>query len=190
MSANVNIQSILDSHQKVVSKLSNLAPKLQKAADQIVQSIKDGGTVFWMGNGGSAADAQHMAAELMGRFKKERYPIPSLALNTDTSLITCLSNDYDFSIIFARQIEALCHPGDIVIGLSTSGNSPNILKGLEMAKSCGALTIGFTGQDGGKVKEMVEICFCVPSLVTARIQEASTLLCHILCEYIENELAE
>src|SRR3990167_4975071 len=120
-------------------------------AQQVTQRVQQGGTVFWLGNGGSAADAQHLAAELIGRFKKERKAIPSLSLSTDSSVLTCLSNDYDYSLIFARQLEALCRSNDVVIGLSTSGNSPNVLKGLAVAKQRGAYTVGLTGMGGDKL---------------------------------------
>ena len=181
----MNFHEILNDHIEVITKCEALLPQLEKIADKMITALKNGGTVYWLGNGGSASDAQHMAAELVGRFKKERRALPSLSLSTDTSLLTALSNDYDFSIIFARQLEAFCKPSDIVIALSTSGNSENILKGIEMAKSKGAFTIAFTGETGGKLKAKVDECFLIPSKVTARIQEATTLLCHTMCEKID-----
>jgi D-sedoheptulose 7-phosphate isomerase len=182
----VNIKNIFDEHCAVINSLEKMIPDLELVAHKILASYQNKGTVFWMGNGGSAADAQHMAAELIGRYKKERRALASIALNTDTSILTSLSNDYDFSIIFARQLEALCRPQDIVIGLSTSGNSENVLKGLEVAKKIGAYTIGFTGFEGGKLKNLVDSCFIIPSQNTPRIQEAHQLLCHTLCECVEN----
>ncbi len=175
----------LNEHIEVIKKCEMLLPDLKKVTDKIIASLKNGGTVFWMGNGGSASDAQHMAAELVGRFKKERRALPSLSLSTDTSLLTALSNDYDFSIVFARQLEAFCKPNDIVIALSTSGNSENVLKGVEVAKSKKAFVVAFTGEVGGKLKDKVDHCFLIPSNVTARIQEATTLLCHTMCEIID-----
>lgn len=172
-------------HIDVIKKSEALLPDLKKITDKIIDALKKGGTVYWLGNGGSASDAQHMAAELVGRFKKERRALPSLSLSTDTSLLTALSNDYDFSIIFARQLEAFCKSNDIVIALSTSGNSENILKGVDVAKNKGAFVIAFTGESGGKLKGTVDHCFLIPSKVTARIQEATTLLCHTMCEMID-----
>src|SRR5262249_29771962 len=141
----IDFRAIIDEHCKVIQLLDNLLPNLQTALAKITESLRNRGTIFWMGNGGSAADAQHMAAELIGRFKKERRALASIALTTDTSILTCLSNDYDFNIIFSRQLEALCKPGDIVIGLSTSGNSQNVLEGIKTAQQIGAYTIGLTG---------------------------------------------
>jgi D-sedoheptulose 7-phosphate isomerase len=180
-----DILSVFKEHQSVIATLDSLIPALEKSVEIITRSLKSNGTVFWMGNGGSAAEAQHMAAELIGRFKKERAALASIALSTDSSILTCLSNDYNFDIVFSRQLEALCKPQDIVIGLSTSGNSKNILQGIETAKRKGAYTIGFTGHEGGKLKEIADSCFVVPSTNTARIQEAHQLLCHTLCECVE-----
>jgi D-sedoheptulose 7-phosphate isomerase len=180
-----NFNGFLKEHLEVISNCETLLPVLEQTTQKIIESLKKGGTVYWLGNGGSASDAQHMAAELVGRFKKERKALPSLSLSTDTSLLTALSNDYEFNIIFARQLEAFCKPHDIVIALSTSGNSENILRGIDTAKSKGAFTIAFTGETGGKLKDKVDTCFLIPSKVTARVQEATTLLCHMMCEKIE-----
>ncbi|HEV2613332.1 MAG TPA: SIS domain-containing protein [Gammaproteobacteria bacterium] len=185
----LNFNAILKEHLEVIKNCESLLPQLEKTAEKIITALKNGGTVYWLGNGGSASDAQHMAAELVGRFKKERRALPSLSLSTDTSLLTALSNDYDFNIIFSRQLEAFCKPNDIVIALSTSGNSENILKGIDMAKSKGAFTIAFTGETGGKLKAKVDTCFLIPSKITARIQEATTLLCHTMCEKIDDVLS-
>jgi D-sedoheptulose 7-phosphate isomerase len=181
----IDINAIFEEHCKLIKSLDNQIPALQKMAEVMIASLKNQGTIFWMGNGGSAADAQHMAAELMGRFKKERRALASTALTTDTSMLTAVSNDYSFDIVFARQLEALCKPHDIVMGLSTSGNSENVLRGIQTAKEIGAYTIGLSGHEGGKLKDVVDHCFVVPSKNTARIQEAHQLLCHILCEYVE-----
>lgn len=172
-------------HQRVLNDSFALIPQLDNITQKVIDLVKKGGTVFWLGNGGSAADAQHLAAELVGRFKLERRAIPSLSLSTDTSVLTCLSNDYDYSMIFARQLEALCRPGDVVIGISTSGNSQNIIKGIQKAKAIGAYTIGFLGNQGGALRDLVEDALIVPSQVTARIQEIHILMGHILCEQVE-----
>jgi D-sedoheptulose 7-phosphate isomerase len=181
----INIQAILDEHQVVIASLQQEIPKLEEVIQVIISSLKKGGTVFWMGNGGSAADAQHMAAEMVGRFRKERKALASIALTTDTSILTSVSNDYHFDVIFSRQLEALCKPHDVVIALSTSGNSGNVVKGVETAKAIGAYTIAFTGAKGGKLKTLVDVCFALASDNTPRIQEATALLCHILCEKVD-----
>lgn len=174
----------LKSHLHTMQQLEPLAPLAQSIAERMIQAIRTGGKILWMGNGGSAADAQHLAAELIGRFKCERPAIASIALTTDSSVLTCLSNDYDFSIIFQRQIEALCKPQDVVIGISTSGNSENVLKGIQAAKKIGAYTVAFTG-NRGKLASISDACLAVPSDNTARIQEAHIFLGHCICEYIE-----
>lgn len=185
---NMQISDWLLEHQQTMAQLPPLLPLVEKAAQKIIAAVKQGGRVFWMGNGGSAADSQHLAAELIGRFKVERRALPSIALTVDTSILTCLSNDYDFSIVFSRQLEALCQAQDIVIGLSTSGNSPNVLKGIEAAKKIGAYTIGLTGGSGGALAKAADLCITVPSSVTARIQEAHIFIGHSMCEYLEQEI--
>ncbi|MFZ2314135.1 MAG: D-sedoheptulose 7-phosphate isomerase [Gammaproteobacteria bacterium] len=184
----MNILNLLQEHQAVMSQLEQSIPLIEQAGEQIFQAIEQGGKVFFMGNGGSAADAQHLAAELVGRFYAERRALPGLSLSTDTSVLTCLTNDYDYSIVFSRQLEALCRAGDVVVGLSTSGNSPNILKGMAVAKQLGAYTIGMTGQNGGQLVEAVDLCFCVPSTNTPRIQEAHIFIGHTICELVENKV--
>ncbi|CAM4456219.1 MAG: Phosphoheptose isomerase 1 [Legionellaceae bacterium] len=181
----LNTAEIIQEHIKVIAQLEKQIPAIEQIAAVMSTAIRNQGTIFWIGNGGSAADAQHMAAELVGRFKTERKALSSIALTTDTSILTSLSNDYDYSIIFSRQVEALCKPGDIVIGLSTSGNSKNVCKGLEAAKACQAITIGLTGGNGGKLIHYSDYYLMVPSHDTARIQEAHGLIGHILCGYIE-----
>lgn len=181
----INIQQPIQEHQQVIASLEALIPTINTLAQRMIITLNLGGKIFWMGNGGSASDAQHLAAEMVGRFKRERKAFASIALNTDTSILTCLSNDYDYSVVFARQIEALCGPNDMVVGLTTSGNSLNILKGIQQAKQLGAYTVGLTGQTGGKLKPEVDLCLCVPSQTIARIQEAHILIGHILCEYVE-----
>ena len=151
-------------------------------------SLKNGGKILFFGNGGSAADAQHLSTELVVRYKKDRKPIPSIALTTDSSAITAGGNDIGFENIFARQIEALANPGDIALGISTSGNSDNVINGLVMAKSVGAIAAGFGGHGGGKMNEIADPYLIVPSKITARIQEMHILIGHIFCDSLEQEL--
>lgn len=181
----MNILNLLKEHQTVMSQLEQAIPLIEQASEQIFQAIERGGKVFFMGNGGSAADAQHLAAELVGRFYAERRALPGISLSTDTSVLTCLTNDYDYSIVFSRQLEALCRAGDVVVGLSTSGNSPNVLKAMVVAKKLGAYTIGMAGQSGGQLAKEVDLCFCVPSTNTPRIQEAHIFIGHTICEIVE-----
>ncbi len=157
-------------------------------AGEVAKRLKRGGTVYLFGNGGSAADAQHIAAELIGRFSKDRPPLRAVALTTDTSVLTALGNDYGFEEIFARQVEALVKPEDVVIGISTSGRSENVRKALLKAKERGALTAAFLGRDGGTIKGLVDYPFVVPSYETPRIQECHITLGHTLCDLIEHLL--
>jgi D-sedoheptulose 7-phosphate isomerase len=162
---------------------------IEKAAQKIISSLKSGGKVIVFGNGGSAADSQHMAAELVGRFKKERGAIPALALTTNTSCLTALSNDYGYDISFKRQLEALGKKGDIAVAISTSGEAKNVLEAVKAAKGLGIPTIALTGKGGGKLKDIADLSIVVKSKDTPRIQEAHILLIHILCELIEDALA-
>ena len=161
---------------------------IKKAAGMITGSIKSGGKAIVFGNGGSAADSQHMAAELVGRFKKERKAIPAIALTTNTSILTALSNDYSYDITFKRQLEALGKRGDIAIGISTSGTAKNVIAAMAAAKKNGLATIALTGRDGGKLKNIADLSIVVRSKDTPRIQEAHILIIHILCELVENSL--
>jgi len=163
---------------------------IQKAAQLIVSSLQKGGKILIFGNGGSAADSQHMAAELVGRFKKERRAIPAIALTTNTSILTALANDYGYDIIFSRQIEALGNKNDVVLGISTSGNAKNVLEGVLTAKKLGIPAIILSGKDGGKLTPEADLAIVVKSLDTPRIQESHILIIHILCELIENEMAK
>ncbi|GAB6078768.1 D-sedoheptulose 7-phosphate isomerase [Hydrogenobaculum acidophilum] len=156
----------------------------------MARALMDGNKILFFGNGGSAADSQHLAAEIVGRYKKERKGLPSIALTTDTSILTAVGNDYGFDTVFERQIEALCMPGDIAIGISTSGNSPNVIRGLMKAHDMGATTIAFTGKQGGKVVDIAHYSFIVPSYDTARIQECHITLGHTLCEIIDEVVNE
>jgi D-sedoheptulose 7-phosphate isomerase len=144
--------------------------------------------VILFGNGGSAMDASHIAAEFMNRFMIERPPLPAVALNSDTALLTCISNDYDFSQVFSKQLSALGHEGDVVIGISTSGNSPNVIKALEVAKKNGMKTVALTGGSGGRMAGLADFAFIVPSKVTPRIQEAHITLGHTICQLVDEEL--
>ena len=154
----------------------------------IADGLKTGSTIFWFGNGGSASDAQHLSAELVGRFKKSRKPLRSIALSSDTSLITCIANDFSFTDIFSRQVEALARKNDILIGISTSGKSKNIINAFEVSNKLNLKSIALLGKDGG---EAISICtnfILVPSHTTARIQECHIMIGHIICDIIETEL--
>jgi len=168
----------------------SLSDKIAEAAMLIVDCIESGGKVILFGNGGSAADAQHLAGELVGRFKLERCAFPALSLTTDTSIITALSNDYGYDRVFARQVEAYARQEDVVVAISTSGNSPNVIEGVKRAKQIGAKSIGLTGGDGGKVAEIADIVLIVPSSDTPRIQEGHITIGHIICDIAESFLAE
>lgn len=166
----------------------NLGPQVDTLAAQIVKSLKAGGKVILMGNGGSAADAQHIAAEFVGRYKKERKSFPALALNTNTSSLTAIGNDYGYDNTFSRQVEGFAKPGDIVIGISTSGNSPNVYKALELAKQLGCYTAALLGKDGGTIKNIVDMPIVVKTHNTPRVQECHIFIGHTLCELAEKEL--
>ncbi len=167
---------------------ANMLQNLEQAIELITNAFKNGNKVLFCGNGGSAADAQHLAAEFSGRFFKNRKALPSEALHCNTSYLTAVANDYSYDVIYARIIEGTGLPGDVLIGLSTSGNSPNILKAFEAAKANQMNTIGFTGSTGGKMKDCSDILFNVPSTDTPRIQESHIMLGHIICEMVEANL--
>jgi D-sedoheptulose 7-phosphate isomerase len=158
------------------------------AAEMILVSLRAGNRLYLMGNGGSAADAQHIAAEFVGRYRRERRGMPAMALATNTSSITAIGNDYGFAEVFARQVEAFARPGDILLGLSTSGNSNNIRRAMLLAGAIKAKTIAFTGQSGGKLKAVVDLCLQAPSEDTPRIQEAHILIGHTISEIVEAEM--
>lgn len=177
--------------ESVQVKLNINIDDVVKAAKLIIESYQNGGKVLICGNGGSAADAQHIAAELVGRFKKERNPLPAIALTTDTSILTAVGNDYGFDDIFSRQLQALANKNDVLIGISTSGNSQNVLKALFKAKEIGVKTIGLSGNissAGGKLAQEADLCIVVPSNDTPRIQESHITIGHIICYLVENEL--
>lgn len=164
------------------------AERLIQVAGMIRQAFLDGHKLLLFGNGGSATDASHIAAEFVGRYHHHRLALPAIALTTDAAALTCIANDYTYTDVFARQIQALGRKGDIAVGISTSGNSPNVLRGVETAREFGLVTIGWTGGTGGKLADLVDHCFIVPSTVTARIQECHLTLGHALCEWIEDQV--
>lgn len=164
------------------------ADRIATVAQLLVTAFRAGHKVLLFGNGGSATDAAHIAAEFVGRYKRERKPLPAIALATDIAAITCIANDYGYDELFARQVRAHGQKGDIAIGISTSGNSPNVLKGIEAARACGMITVAWTGGTGGKLAALVDHPFIVPSSVTARIQESHITLGHVLCELVEETL--
>lgn len=186
----VDFQQAIDDHQLVMAGLAALVPDFERVAARMAQTLRQGGTVFWFGNGGSASQSQHFATELVGRYLVDRPGLASLSLTTDGALITAVANDGAFDDIFARQIEALCRPGDVAVGLSTSGSSANVVRGLEAANEIGAFTVGITGADGGKVGYVAEVALMVPSTDTPRIQEAHLFVGHELCHLVELAMTE
>jgi D-sedoheptulose 7-phosphate isomerase len=170
--------SLLNQHVTIIADLSRL----------LIEALRTGRKLVLFGNGGSAADAQHVAAELVGRFQMDRNPLPAIALTTDTSILTSVGNDLAFDEVFSRQVQALVQRDDVAVGISTSGNSPNVINGVIAAKERGAVTVGFTGRSGGRLKDLVDACCHVSSDSTARIQEAQITIWHALCEVIEREM--
>ena len=186
------INSVLNTHIEGMNSLleSNYDEDMSKIIDTMLESLNKGNKILIAGNGGSASDAQHFAGELVGRFLLEREGIPAIALNTDTSVLTCLGNDYGYDKVFSRQVEALGNAGDVFIGISTSGNSQNIIEAVNMAKRKNIKTIGFLGKDGGKLKDICDINLTIPFKSTARVQEAHITSIHIICEIVEKAIAE
>ncbi len=183
------IKSLLKESIEVKERtLKKQAKVIAKIAQRVIRCYKQGKKVILFGNGGSAADAQHIATELVCRFQKERKSLPAIALTTDTSALTAIGNDYGFDKIFSRQVESIAEESDLVIGISTSGNSVNVIEGIKEAKKRGAYTIGFLGGTGGKLKNIVDLSLCIPSLNTPRIQEAHITVGHIICQIVEEEL--
>ena len=181
------INASIQVKQEIIEK-GELAVTLEKVIAVITQAFKNGNSVYFAGNGGSAADAQHLAAEFSGRFYKDRKALPSEALHCNTSYLTAVANDYSYDVIYSRLLEGLAKPGDVLIGLSTSGNSGNIVKAFEKSKELKVVTIGFTGTEGGKMKELSDYLINVPSTDTPRIQESHILLGHIICELVEKNI--
>jgi D-sedoheptulose 7-phosphate isomerase len=161
------------------------AGEIASAASLLISALERRNKILIFGNGGSAADAQHLAAELVGRFEKNHHPLPAIALTTNTSVLTSIANDFDFNVIFSKQIEALGRQGDVAVAISTSGRSPNVLEGILTARRLGLKTIGLAGKDGGTMKDLVDVCLTIPSERTARIQEGHILIIHILCKLVE-----
>jgi D-sedoheptulose 7-phosphate isomerase len=182
-----SIEASIATKQLLLSN-DELIATVAKISDVIVQSFEKRNKLVLFGNGGSAADAQHIAAEFVGRFAFNRPALPALALSVNTSCLTAIGNDYGFDHVFARQIEALGKTGDVAIGISTSGNSPNVLRGLEAAKEMGLHTVAFSGSGGGKIKSAADYCVCAPSKETPRIQECHILIGHIISELVEQTI--
>lgn len=178
----------LHEHIDLFGNLIGLGPDVERVCETVAASLGAGGKLLICGNGGSASDSQHMAAEFTGRFIKDRPPMAAIALSTDTSALTCIGNDYSFAEVFSRQVQALGRPGDCLIGISTSGNSLNVLNALEAANSIGMTTIGLLGRDGGKIVAICKHSIVVPNNVTARIQEAHILIIHTICGSVEMSL--
>ena len=176
----------LTGHRDVLQKMDSIAELVLEAGETITKALLSGGRIFFCGNGGSAADAQHLAAELSGRYLKERRPLDGIALHCNTSALTAIGNDYSFDDIFARQLMAHGRKGDVLVAISTSGNSMNIIRALETAQEIGIFTIGMTGSGGGKIRNVAEMLIEVPSDSTPRIQEMQIIIGHVLCEIAEN----
>jgi D-sedoheptulose 7-phosphate isomerase len=184
-----SIKAAFFSHREVMEALEReLTPKMICAAELLVDTFRNGKKLLVMGNGGSAADAQHLAAEIVGRFRLERRGLPAIALSTDTSILTAVGNDYGFDAVFRRQVEAHAQQGDVVIGISTSGSSPNVLSALCLAREMGCRTVGLLGKDGGSIRDLVDIDLTIPGHDTPRIQEGHITVIHILCELVEQAL--
>ena len=179
---------LLESIQVKEELMHTSTGKIFEIAELAIESLKKNGKVILFGNGGSASDSQHIAAELIGRFKKDRAGLPAIALTTNTSILTSLANDYGYEIVFSRQIEALSQKHDLAIGISTSGKAKNVAAGIKQAKKMGIKTVALTGGDGGELAKLADISLVVPSQVTARIQEAHITIGHIICELIEQAL--
>ena len=188
MNTQEKIRNYILSSSDIIRASVLLAPNIEKSIHAIVKCFKKGNKIVLFGNGGSAADAQHVAAEFIGRFKINRKSLPAIALTSNSSIITAISNDFSFDSVFSRQCESLISKGDVVIGISTSGNSLNVKKGINTSKKNGAVTIGLLGNNGGSIKKCVDIPLIVNSTSTPHIQEVHRTICHIVCEIVEKEL--
>jgi len=184
-----NIKTALKKHEEALRLLEMQSPTIAKIACLFNESLKAGGKIIFIGNGGSAADAQHLAAELVGRFRKNRKALAAIALTTDTSILTAVGNDFGFDQVFSRQVEALAKEGDLLVGISTSGKSKNIIKAIEKAKDIGLKIVGFLGKDGGNIKSLVDIDLTISLDNTPSIQEMHILAGHIICEIVENNFS-
>lgn len=178
----------LREHNALAQRVSGLDDVIQAVAAELIAAVQAGGKLLFCGNGGSAADCQHIAAELTGRFILDRRPLPALSLTTDTSALTCIGNDYSFDDVFSRQVQGLGRPGDVLVGISTSGNSENVIRAVTSARAQGLRTVGLLGRDGGKLKALCNHSIVVPSSTTARIQEMHILIGHTLCGLVEQGL--
>jgi D-sedoheptulose 7-phosphate isomerase len=184
------ISNELQAHKEVIQKvIDQLQEDIFKASEMAIETLKRGNKILLFGNGGSAGDAQHIAAELTGRYKTERRGLPAIALTTDTSALTAIGNDYGYQRVFDRQVEALAAKGDLLIGISTSGNSPNVMSALKLGKEIGCLTLGMSGRGGGRMTEFCDLNLVVPSDDTPRIQEMHILIGHTICQAIDNALS-
>lgn len=181
-------EAAIEEHLRVIQALHRQLPALEGIAARMSHAILEGHKIVWCGNGGSAADSQHLAAEFVGRFLKERRPLPSIALTTNTSVLTAIGNDYGFDFVFQRQVEAICTPKDILVGISTSGNSKNVCRALEVARRIGVFTVALTGRTGGAMADIADASVKIPSTETPRIQEAHILCGHMICDYVENSI--
>lgn len=184
------IENEFKSHLETINRVIEISVEdLEKASKLAVETLRKGNKILLCGNGGSAADAQHIAAELTGRYKTERKGLPGIALTTDTSALTAIGNDYGYDRVFDRQVESLANEGDLIIGISTSGNSGNVINALKLGKDMGCSTLGFSGRDGGSMNNVCDINLVVPSDNTPRIQEMHILFGHTICQIIDNELS-
>lgn len=181
----MDFEQTLEEHLRAAAGLRGILRDIECAATFCLQAIQAGHTVYLCGNGGSAADAQHIAAEFVGRFVTERRALPAMAFTTDTSILTSIGNDYGFAAVFRRQAEAFVREGDVLIGISTSGSSENVVAALAAAREKGAVTIALTGEKDGKMDELATICIKAPSGITARIQECHILIGHMICQYVD-----
>jgi D-sedoheptulose 7-phosphate isomerase len=184
------IQAEFEAHRQTIeTTIEMLIPAIEQASHMLIDTLKHGNKILLCGNGGSASDAQHIAAELTGRYKSERRGLPGIALTTDSSALTAISNDYGYDRVFDRQVEALAQKGDLIIGITTSGNSQNVLNALTTGKALGCRTLGLSGKDGGKMNKVCDLNIVVPSNDTPRIQEMHILIGHTLCQAVDNELS-
>ncbi len=182
-----SIEQSINTKQAILRN-AELIERIEAVADVMVQALKDGKRILWCGNGGSASDAQHLAAELSGRFYYDRPPLNSEAMHCNTSYLTAVANDYGYDLIYSRMIDGACKPGDVLVGISTSGNSTNICNAFRKAKELGVITVAMTGETGGKMKEMADYLLNVPSTDTPRIQESHIMMGHIICEIVEAKM--
>ena len=181
-----NIESSIEVHSRL---LEACLPAMTVAADALIAAFRSGHKALFFGNGGSAADAQHLAAEFLGRYLRERSPLPAVALHANTSAVTAIANDYGYEQVFSRQLQALAVAGDVAVGISTSGNSQSILEALTVARKMGVFTVGLTGASGGRMRELVDVLIAAPSNETPRIQECHILVGHALCDAVEQAIA-